>query len=208
MVATETDNIQEDLMSRLDSAVSEVFEMMLNRNCAPLDTQVDIDERVTARIRFSGSITGECLVYANQTVAQIAAEALLGLVSDPSDPMVDDAVGELCKHDRRRLEEQARPRFGGRPHLRANRHARFRAQSFLSSWHQLQPLLRVSRKCLRSLAGILDSTNHSTLRKTLPAQPRRTLWLSFGTHMLADQNCQRLSSLRGSGHFRELESPK
>ena len=63
MVATKTDNIQEDLMSRLDSAVSEVFEMMLNRNCAPLDTQVDIDEQVTARIRFSGSITGECLVY-------------------------------------------------------------------------------------------------------------------------------------------------
>lgn len=96
MVATETDNIQEDLISRLDSAVSEVFEMMLDRNCAPLDTEVDIDERITARIRFSGAITGECLVYASLTVAQIAAEALLGNVSDPSDPMVDDAVGELC----------------------------------------------------------------------------------------------------------------
>ena len=96
MVATETDNIQEDLMSRLDSAVSEVFEMMLDRNCAPLDTEVDIGERITARIRFSGAITGECLVYASQTVAQVAAEALLGTVSDPSDPMVDDAVGELC----------------------------------------------------------------------------------------------------------------
>ena len=96
MVATKTDNIQEDLMSRLDSAVSEVFEMMLDRNCAPLDTEVDIDERITARIRFSGAITGECLVYASQTVAQIAAEALLGTVAEPSDPMVDDAVGELC----------------------------------------------------------------------------------------------------------------
>jgi chemotaxis protein CheX len=96
MVATETGNIQEDLMSRLDSAVSEVFEMMLDRNCAPLDTEVDIDERITARIRFSGAITGECLVYASQTVAQIAAEALLGTVSEPSDPLVDDAVGELC----------------------------------------------------------------------------------------------------------------
>jgi chemotaxis protein CheX len=96
MAATETDNKQEDLMSRLDSAVSEVFAMMLDRSCAPLDTEVDIDERITARIRFSGAITGECLVYASQTVAQIAAEALLGTVSDPSDPMVDDAVGELC----------------------------------------------------------------------------------------------------------------
>ena len=96
MVATKTDNIQEDLMSRLDSAVFEVFEMMLDRNCAPLDTVVDIDERITARIRFSGAITGECLVYTSQTVAQIAAEALLGTVSEPSDPLVDDAVGELC----------------------------------------------------------------------------------------------------------------
>jgi chemotaxis protein CheX len=96
MAFTETHNMQEDLVSRLDSAVSEVFEMMLDRNCAPLDAEIDIDERITARIRFSGAITGECLVYASQTVAQIAAEALLGTVSEPSDPMVDDAVGELC----------------------------------------------------------------------------------------------------------------
>ena len=96
MVVTEIDNIQKDLMSRLDSAVSEVFEMMLEQSCAPLDTEVDIDERITARIRFSGAFSGECLVYASQTVAQIAAEALLGTVSEPSDPMVDDAVGELC----------------------------------------------------------------------------------------------------------------
>ena len=96
MVATETHTIQEELMSRLDSAVSEVFEMMLNRNCAPLYSEINIDERITARIRFSGAITGECFVYASQNVAQLAAEALLGTVSDPSDPMVDDAVGELC----------------------------------------------------------------------------------------------------------------
>jgi len=96
MAVTETDHIQEDLMSRLDSAVSEVFEMMLDRNCTPLTTEVDINEWITARIRFSGAITGECLVYASQTVAQVAAEALLGTISDPSDPMVDDAVGELC----------------------------------------------------------------------------------------------------------------
>jgi chemotaxis protein CheX len=98
MVATEADNVREELIVRLDSAVSEVFEMMLDRSCAPLDAEVDIDidKRITARIRFSGSITGECLVYASQTVAQIAAEALLGTVSEPCDPMVDGAIGELC----------------------------------------------------------------------------------------------------------------
>jgi chemotaxis protein CheX len=69
MVATEADNIQEDLLSRLDSAVTEIFEMMLDHNCAPVDTDVDINERITACIRFSGALNGECLVYTSQAVA-------------------------------------------------------------------------------------------------------------------------------------------
>ena len=90
------DRVLEERMARLDSAVSEVFEMMLERSCAPLESTIDINERITARIRFSGAIAGECLVYASPTVAQITAEALLGTVSAPCDPIVDDAVGELC----------------------------------------------------------------------------------------------------------------
>src|SRR5258708_17724903 len=96
MVATEADNVREELIVRLDSAVSEVFEMVLDRSCAPLDAEVDIDERITARIRFSGSVTGECLVSASQTVAPIAAEALPRTVSQPCDPVADYATGELC----------------------------------------------------------------------------------------------------------------
>jgi chemotaxis protein CheX len=96
MAVNPADRVREERMARLDSTVSEVFEMILDRSCAPLDSEVDIDERITARIRFSGAVTGECLVYVSPTVAQITAEALLGTVSEPCDPMVDDAVGELC----------------------------------------------------------------------------------------------------------------
>lgn len=89
-------SVSEERIARLDSAVSEVFEMMLDRSCGPVDAEIGIHERITARIQFSGAINGECLVYASQTVAQIAAEALLGTVSETCDPMVEDAVGELC----------------------------------------------------------------------------------------------------------------
>jgi chemotaxis protein CheX len=96
MLGNGAGNVAEERIARLDSAVSEVFEMMLDRSCGPVDAEVGIDERITARIQFSGTMTGECLVYASQTVAQIAAEAMLGAVAQGCDPMVEDAVGELC----------------------------------------------------------------------------------------------------------------
>jgi chemotaxis protein CheX len=90
------ENMRAQGIARLDSAVAEVFDMMLDRGCAPLEAEFDADERITARICFSGSLSGECLVYASATMALITAEALLGPVSGTSDPIVEDAVGELC----------------------------------------------------------------------------------------------------------------
>ncbi|MEO6804981.1 MAG: chemotaxis protein CheX [Edaphobacter sp.] len=89
--------VQDEAMSRLDSAVSEVFEMMLERSCHPMEGEVDtIESRIVARIQFAGAVDGECLLYASQTTASVTAEALLGTPSEPHDPMVDDAIGELC----------------------------------------------------------------------------------------------------------------
>ncbi|MEO6816007.1 MAG: chemotaxis protein CheX, partial [Edaphobacter sp.] len=97
MQATESSTPQHEIVTRLDSAVSEVFEMMLERSCDPLDGDVSIvDGRIMARIQFTGAITGECILYASQATAAITAEALLGAASEPCDPMVDDAIGELC----------------------------------------------------------------------------------------------------------------
>ena len=90
-------NVHDEAVTRLDSAVSEVFEMMLARSCDPLDGEVDtVDGRIVARIQFTGAVDGECLLYASQATASVTAEALLGTPSEPHDPMVDDAIGELC----------------------------------------------------------------------------------------------------------------
>jgi chemotaxis protein CheX len=97
-VATETQIVRDEVETRLDSAVSEVFEMMIERSCDPLDGDVNIENgRIVARIQFTGAINGECLLYASQATAEVTAEALLGAAaSEPCDPMVDDAIGELC----------------------------------------------------------------------------------------------------------------
>ena len=90
-------NVHDEAVTRLDSAVSEVFETMLARSCDPLDGEVDtVDGRIVARIQFTGAVDGECLLYASQATASVTAEALLGTPSEPHDPMVADAIGELC----------------------------------------------------------------------------------------------------------------
>ena len=80
-------------MTRLDSAVSEVFETMLERSCDPMEGEVDtVEGKIVARIQFTGAVDGECLLYASQATASVTAEALLGTPSEPHDPMVDDAI--------------------------------------------------------------------------------------------------------------------
>jgi chemotaxis protein CheX len=92
-----TEGAQNLAVTRLDSAVSEVFEMMLATSCRPLDGEVDtVDGRIVARIQFTGSLAGECLLYASKATAEQTAGALLGPVTGSDDPMVDDAIGELC----------------------------------------------------------------------------------------------------------------
>lgn len=97
MLAAENSNPPNEIVNRLDSAVSEVFEMMLERSCDPMDEDVNIvDGKIVARIQFTGAVSGECILYASPATAAITAEALLGGASETCDPMVDDAIGELC----------------------------------------------------------------------------------------------------------------
>jgi len=72
--------VQDEAMTRLDSAVSEVFETMLERSCDPLEGEVDtVEGRIVARIQFTGTVDGECLLYASPATASVTAEALLGI---------------------------------------------------------------------------------------------------------------------------------
>jgi chemotaxis protein CheX len=89
--------VQNEAMTQLDLAVAEVFETMLERSCDPMEGEVDaVEARLVARIQFTGTVDGECLLYASQATASVTAEALLGTPAEPHDPMIDDAIGELC----------------------------------------------------------------------------------------------------------------
>ena len=70
--------------------------MMLARNCSPAEIADAIAPCISARILFSGVIDGECVLFASESVARVTAEALLGIPSEPGDPMAADAMGELC----------------------------------------------------------------------------------------------------------------
>jgi chemotaxis protein CheX len=89
-------NKQPEWIARLDSAVHEVFEMMLARSCYPAEIADTTAPCISARILFSGVIHGECVLFASESVARVTAEALLGIPSEPGDPMAGDAIGELC----------------------------------------------------------------------------------------------------------------
>jgi chemotaxis protein CheX len=85
-----------DWIGRLDSVVSEVFETMLARSCAPTDKADVMAQPIEAKILFSGAIDGEFLLFVDRPLARATAELLLGPIPDPHDPMVDDAAKELC----------------------------------------------------------------------------------------------------------------
>ena len=69
---------------------------MLARNCSPAEIADAITPCISARIFFSGVIHGECVLFASESVARVTAETLLGIPSEPGDPMAGDAIGELC----------------------------------------------------------------------------------------------------------------
>jgi chemotaxis protein CheX len=96
MLTAEPHTAPEELISRLDSAVSEVFQTMLERSCAPVASQHAASEHITAQIQFSGAIDGLFVVYATpQSGATHRRGPPWPRLRSPR-PMVDDAIGELC----------------------------------------------------------------------------------------------------------------
>ena len=84
--------MHEDAIQQLDDAVSEVFSMMLNRDCTPgrCDVQREQAEAalqmlprqssgcVSAEVHFSGSLRGSCSIYLAQRSAAVITAELLG----------------------------------------------------------------------------------------------------------------------------------
>jgi chemotaxis protein CheX len=88
-------------ITRLDEAVGEVFQSMLERNCAPVKQDSASSPDISARITFSGSLEAQCVVEFPAASAERLTNAFLGVAADSAaarwdDAMIGDAVGELC----------------------------------------------------------------------------------------------------------------
>jgi chemotaxis protein CheX len=86
----------------LDQTVEEVFSMMMGLPCTAAEAgPAEERETVSAVIGLAGTMSGACVLRAGKRVAIRMAEQLAGMAfgsseDDALDPMVKDAVGEVC----------------------------------------------------------------------------------------------------------------
>jgi len=83
-------------IERLDSAVAEVFELMLGKTCLPVRSRVDFATSLTVTICLYGQIEGTCVLVLSQSAARKATEAMLGEHTEACDAIIEDAARELC----------------------------------------------------------------------------------------------------------------
>lgn len=83
-------------MTQFDDIVTEVFQLMLQRQCVVVDTAPPAGKNISAKILFSGTVEGHCTVRLSTEAACLLTDALLGAPGNWDEGMIDDAVGELC----------------------------------------------------------------------------------------------------------------
>ena len=84
--------MNDEWITELDAAVSEVFSLMLGRRCQPDLRYADLSG-YEASVGFSGTLRGSCTVRLDYDAARSLTEELTGEAS-PADCL--DTVGELC----------------------------------------------------------------------------------------------------------------
>ena len=89
-------SLSQHLFQQLDDAVREVFELMLNRPCIPAPCCLATAPGLTALVRFSGALSGDCTLYLDLSSAGNIAEQLTGESPQPGSSLPADTVGELC----------------------------------------------------------------------------------------------------------------
>lgn len=88
-------------IGHLDTAVAEVFQLMMGVNCLPARPQpsssaAQAGSGVTAIIGLAGSLSGACVLRMPQAVALKLAELMVGAPMSSFDRTVKDALGEAC----------------------------------------------------------------------------------------------------------------
>ena len=168
MLAAEPHTAPEELMSRLDSAVSEVFETMLERSCAPVASQHAAGEHITAQIELRSHRGPLCRLRHTASGATHRRGPPRPRLRSPR-PNGRRRHRRVVQHDRRRLEEQTRHISSCLSYLRPHHHPRrFRQIQRRSPHHDnLQPLILPSRTTSSELSWASEnrtSQNSFTLR--------------------------------------------
>ena len=86
--------------NRIDDAVTHVFAIMLRQPCVPVDEIPAAAQLpgpgISATILISGALQGQCAVHLSTTAAARFTAILLGADTNCDQPVIDDAVRELC----------------------------------------------------------------------------------------------------------------
>lgn len=85
----------------LDMSVDEVFRLMLDARCEPIDSATaaqsdSLPESVTAVVGFGGALSGACVLCCDARSAARVASRMTGMAFEENDNTVKDAIGELC----------------------------------------------------------------------------------------------------------------
>jgi chemotaxis protein CheX len=83
----------------LDRAVEEVFSTMIGVACAPMEespVSAGSGGRLSAVVGLAGAISGSLVVHSGREAAMRIAERMTGMVPEGLDPLVRDAMGEVC----------------------------------------------------------------------------------------------------------------
>jgi CheY-specific phosphatase CheX len=83
-------------IEQLDSAVAEVFELMLGATCRPVRSRVEFATSLTVTISLSGQIDGTCWLCLSHSTARAVLAAMLGGSTEGCNAMIEDAARELC----------------------------------------------------------------------------------------------------------------
>ena len=91
-------NARDAWVRRIDEAVADVFETMLNQSCPALECGCDLQTDISATITFSGALEAQCLVAFPSRSAERLTCAFLGPCKGCAwdEAMTADTVGELC----------------------------------------------------------------------------------------------------------------
>jgi len=98
MTEVDKETLNANAVALIDSAVSEVFGMMLGMQSSVADScpMPGPEKQVSAIVGFAGPMTGSCIIQMAEHTALKVTGAMMGATMTELDNSVKDAIGEVC----------------------------------------------------------------------------------------------------------------